>query len=439
MSDWQKVKIGGFLEESRVESFTPNPENRIKVRLNVKGVEKRQIKNSVKGATKYYLRKSGQFIYGKQNLFKGAFGVVPGSLDGFETSADLPCFDIDETICLPEWLVYFLKQGKYYKELEKIARGAGSRRISPKDFYKIEIPLPLIHDQKNILTKIKSYETIGGSLSIQISHQQELLKKLRKAILQVAIEGKITKQWRKKNPDIEPASVLLEKIKAEKTRLVTEKKLKKAKSIPPIEKDEIPFEVPESWVWCRLGEYALFERGRFSVRPRNDPSYYGGVYPFIQIGSLDSEGSLVNKSIQTLNERGLSVSKMFEKGSIVIAIVGGTIGNMGVLGLDMCFPDSMVGVRPKQETCQDYILILLKHFHPLIRELSYQMAGQPNIKLPTLNNLKFALPPLAEQKEIVKKFDHLFTICNDLEGQIHDSKTNTEILMQAVLKEAFEH
>ena len=171
MTEWQKVKIGEFLEESRVVSITPNPEKRIKVRLNVEGVEKRPIKKSVKGATKYYIRKSGQFIYGKQNLFKGAFGIIPEGLDGFETSADLPCFNVDKTICLPEWLVYFLKQGHYYKELEKITRGAGSRRISPKDFYKIEIPLPLIQDQKDILTKIKSNETIGDSLKTVIDQQ----------------------------------------------------------------------------------------------------------------------------------------------------------------------------------------------------------------------------------------------------------------------------
>ncbi len=103
----------------------------------------------------------------------------------------------------------------------------------------------------------------------------------------------------------------------------------------------------------------------------------------------------------------------------------------------MCFPDSMVGVRPTGLVNQDYILLLLRHYQPAIRKLVYQMAGQPNIKLPTLNNLICALPPFSEQKEIVTKVEKLFTICDQLEAQIDQNQTHAEQLMQAVLKEAF--
>jgi len=104
----------------------------------------------------------------------------------------------------------------------------------------------------------------------------------------------------------------------------------------------------------------------------------------------------------------------------------------------MCFPDSMVGVRPMQLTFQDYILMLLKHYQPFIRQLSYQMAGQPNIKLPTLNNLVCALPPLYEQKAIVAKLEKLLAHRDQLESQITKSQQDSSMLMQAVLKEAFE-
>ena len=103
---WKKVKLGSVLTESKIESANPNPDKRITVRLNVKGVEKRPFEAGVEGGTKYYIRKAGQFIYGKQNLFKGAFGIVPTELDGFESSQDIPAFDVNK-ICLPEWLFYF--------------------------------------------------------------------------------------------------------------------------------------------------------------------------------------------------------------------------------------------------------------------------------------------------------------------------------------------
>jgi type I restriction enzyme S subunit len=122
----------------------------------------------------------------------------------------------------------------------------------------------------------------------------------------------------------------------------------------------------------------------------------------------------------------------------MVAIVGGTIGNLGVLGIDMCFPDSMVGVRPHPLACQDYILLLLRYYQPQVRKLAYQMAGQPNIKLPTLNNLVLALPPLAEQKAIVTKVESLLALCDQLEQQVTAAQTHAEQLMQAVLKEAFQ-
>ena len=202
--------------------------------------------------------------------------------------------------------------------------------------------------------------------------------------------------------------------------------------------EEKSFKLPQGRRWCRLGEYALFERGKFSIRPRNDPNYFGGEYPFIQIGSLDGNGSVVGDYTQTLNEKGLATSKMFEKGTIMIAIVGGTIGNLGVLGKDMCFPDSIVGVRPMFMTCQDYVLMLLQHYQPVIRELSYQMAGQLNIKLPTLDNLVCALPSLPEQKAIVSKVEKLLSLCDQLETQITTNQTHSGQLMQTVLKEAFQ-
>ena len=118
MSEWKKVKLGDLWKESKIESLNPDSNKRIKVKLNVLGVEKRSAKNDEKGATKYFIRKSGQFVYGKQNLHKGAFGIIPKELDNFESSSDIPAFDIIPE-CNPEWIYYFLKQGSFYKKLEK--------------------------------------------------------------------------------------------------------------------------------------------------------------------------------------------------------------------------------------------------------------------------------------------------------------------------------
>ncbi|WP_158283640.1 restriction endonuclease subunit S [Haliea alexandrii] len=432
------VKLNQVLSESKVEASTADTSTRIRVRLHAKGVEKRPEMNDKAGATKYYVRRAGQFVYGRQNLHKGAFGVIPPELDGYQSSSDIPSFDVDEN-CLPEWIDLFLKQGGYYLELSKLASGVGSQRISPTKFLSLEMPLPSIKKQRKILDQVEFYKVSQKQLLSELTHQKTLLKKLRQQILQEAIEGKLTADWRAKKPDLEPASELLNRIAAEKAQLVKDKKIKAQKNLPSITAEEKPFQLPLGWEWCRLGEYARFERGRFSIRPRNDPTCFGGEYPFIQIGSLDSIGTIVTDYKQTLNEKGFKASKLFLMGTIMVAIVGGTIGNLGVLGKDMCFPDSMVGVQPNKTTSQDYILLLLKYFRPYVLSLSYQMAGQPNIKLPTLNNLVLALPPLLEQEAIVTKVENLLDLCDQLETQITENQSHAEQLMQAVLKEAFSH
>lgn len=92
--------------------------------------------------------------------------------------------------------------------------------------------------------------------------REDLLKSVKQAILQQAIQGKLTEDWRKQNPNIEPASELLKRIKAEKEKLIKEKKLRKERPLPPITQEEIPFELPDDWVWCRLGEIITLISGQ---------------------------------------------------------------------------------------------------------------------------------------------------------------------------------
>jgi type I restriction enzyme S subunit len=199
---------------------------------------------------------------------------------------------------------------------------------------------------------------------------------------------------------------------------------------------ELP-DLPESWIWCALGNYADCSRGRFSIRPRNDPRYYGGKYPFIQIGDLPREGGYINKHSQTLNDLGLAISKMFPKGTVAIAIVGATIANTGILGYDMCFPDSMVGIETGDEIRNRYCELFLRYKKYDIRQEAYSSGGQPNIKLQTLNPLPIAIAPAEEQIEVVKRVEHqLHTIDEFLEKHQH-IKGYSDKLDQSILAKAF--
>lgn len=438
MAVWKKVKVGDFLFE-REGRYKPDA----KEIQGLQRIDKIDFSGNFHVANKpsktdMILIKSGDLVISGINVAKGALGVYHGDADVTAT-IHYSSYTFDESKVSVEFFKRFLKSPIFIQMLKEQVKGGIKTEIKPKHLLPLEIMLPDIDEQLSILSQFQRIENEDAELKNELTRQQVLLKKLRQQILQEAIEGKLTADWRAQNPDVEPASELLKRIAAEKAQLVKEKKIKAQKPMPAITDEEKTFELPQGWEWCRLGDYAFFERGKFSVRPRNDPSCFGGEYPFIQIGSLDEVGSIVNSFRQTLNDKGFSASKNFEKGTIAVAIVGGTIGNIGVLGRDMCFPDSMVGVRPTAIKNQDYILALLRYFQPAIKRAAYQMAGQPNIKLPTLNHLVCGLPSIEEQAEILLRVNRILKYCDQLEIQISQNQTHAEQLMQAVLKEAFSH
>ena len=434
-------RIGDILSRNKtavvVEDGTSYKQ--VTIRTNYKGVVLRGTQDGSTILTKnQFAVSAGQFILSRIDARNGAFGIIPEELEGAIVTNDFLAFDINEDEVEREFFNVFLQSPVFLEACIKASRGNTNRKRVDEDFFlNYEVNLPPLQDQHDLIKQINKGRTKLALAQHELTHQQSLLTKLKQAILQEAIQGKLTADWRAAHPDVEPASQLLHRIQAEKARLIAAKKLRPEKPLPKITPAEIPFEIPKGWEWCRFGSYARFERGKFSARPRNDKRFFGGPYPFIQIGSLDSHGSIVTEATQTLNDAGLAVSKMFEAGTIAVAIVGGTIGNLGVLGRDMCFTDSVVGVRPSKLTCQDFILLMMRSKQPEIQSVAYQRAGQPNISLPNLTDILIPLPPLAEQAAIVERVEALMTTCRALEAEIEHARTHAAHLLQAVLKEAF--
>jgi type I restriction enzyme S subunit len=152
-SGWKMEELARLLSESRVPALRDDPSKRITVRLHLGGVVQRDERDNDKiGATRYFVRSQGQFIYGKQNLHKGAIGIVPAELDGFHSTQDVPAFDV---ACVPEWLVYYFSRRHVYESLERLAEGTGSRRIHPAKLLKERIALPDREEQLKIVDVLR--------------------------------------------------------------------------------------------------------------------------------------------------------------------------------------------------------------------------------------------------------------------------------------------
>jgi len=178
--EWEVKRVGEVLIESKIPSKTSNPYKRITVRLNLKGVEKREYRGTEsENATYFFVRKKGQFIYGKQNFYKGAFGIIPEELDGYESSQDLPSFDFKDGF-YSKFFFHYLSQETVYPKLEKIATGTGSKRIHPKDFFNFLIPLPSLTEQQKIASCLSSLDDLINAQRQKI----ELLKQHKKGFLQ---------------------------------------------------------------------------------------------------------------------------------------------------------------------------------------------------------------------------------------------------------------
>ena len=438
--NWKKVKLGSILKESKVVSEFPDTNKRIKVRLKVLGVEKRGIENEVEGATKQFVRKAGQFIYGKQNFHKGAFGIVPKELDGFESSSDLPAFDVDKS-CLPEFLFYFFKQGNYYLELSKIASGVATQRINTSQLFDLEISLPEIEIQKTLLKNIKILENFGGEISSELTHQLDLIKQMRQAFLREAMQGKLVKSTNTK----ETGQQLLAKIKAEKAQLIADKKLKKEKELSPISEDEIPFEIPEHWSWCRLGELSLFSEAGKSFRC-NEIVISGDEWGVIKLSAVSWDKFQEDQNKLYSKTKPLDVSAQILNGDFIISrantseLVGKSVV-VNSISKNLLLSDKTIRFKFSDSISTEFINLCNNTDTARIYYAIKGTGSSPsmkNIKREHMNELLIPLPPLHEQELIVAKLEELMSFCDGLEQSIKESQGYNEMLLQQVLREALQ-
>ena len=349
----------------------------------------------------------------------------------------------DENVLNAQFLHLYLSRLKD-EILVPLMTGAANVTLTVTKLKTVKVPLPPIEEQLRIVSLFNRMDNEQAELTDEISNQQDLLKKLRQSILQEAIEGKLTASWREQNPDVESASVLLEKIKAEKEHLIKEKKIKKQKPLPSINEDEIPFDIPDGWEWCKLGDIAnLITKG-------SSPKWQGVNYTDESKGILFITSENVgNNTLITKNKK--YVEKKFneieprsilEKGDILTNIVGASIGRTAIYNIDDIanINQAVCLVRLENtELNKEYIVYFLNSNAGIEYMLAKQFSpGRANLSLSNMSNMIIPFPPSKEQEIILKKIENLFKIYDELETQIDSSKVNSEMLMQAVLKEAFE-
>ena len=259
-------------------------------------------------------------------------------------------------------------------------------------------------------------------------------KKLRRKILDLAIHGKLVPQ----DPNDEPASVLLERIRAEKERLISEGKIKRSKKSATSDTshyEDVPFEVPEGWCWCRLDCVGEIVTG--STPSKDNVDYYGGSIPFYKPTDLEQGINTIEAS-DSLTELGFSVSRQLPEQSILVTCIGATIGKTGLI--------------QKRGTCNQQINAIISNNMVLPEYLYYtcisgymqsEIIGRASATtLPIINKNKFSeipipVPPIQEQQRIISKIETLFSFVIELGNSEKElistiSKAKSKILDLAI-------
>lgn len=457
---WKKVKLKQILKQYRIEHIVQNDIEYKQVTISkYDGVTFRGTKMGKEiGRKRQFqidLKKyPNTLMFVRQGVQDGSIGIAPLEVDGCIATENMPMFSI-EGINL-EYLKFLLKSPYFNDELNKIqTTGSAQKSIHEREILEIEIPFPDIEEQEEIVKELSSKKNNSIEISTELTHQLTLVKKLRQQLLQDAVQGKLLSELGEegfkddrtktqilqsnnpKNPNPDNGHELLKRIKATLRQAQGDKKGKKEKELPPIKPEEIPFEIPENWVWCRLGE--ICEKIGSGSTPKGS-NYSENGFPFFRSQNVYNEG-LIYQDITFISDE---VQNQM-KGTIVLAkdillnITGGSMGRCALVPLD--FKEGNVSqhvciIRPIEINNKFLHSIVLSPFFQNFIFTSTTGAGREGLPKYNLEQFLIPLPPLSQQTRIVQKLDELMQYCNELEASIKQSQEQNEKLLQQVLREA---
>ena len=302
-------------------------------------------------------------------------------------------------------------------------KGIGIQGFSSQTLHTTRVPLPPLAEQQRIVEKIEELiphiEHYGRAQAELDLLNRNIKEQLKKSVLQYAIEGKLVPQDETEGT----AEELLLQIQKEKLKLYEENKLKKkdlehstifkgednkyyekiGKNVICID-EEIPFEIPNGWVWARMGQ--IGDWGAGSTPPRSNPNYYNGKILWLKTGELnngivfDTEEKITEKAFQ---ECSLRINKV---GNVLIAMYGATIGKLAIAGKELTTNQACCGCSPYLINNWYLFYFLMASREQFIKR--GEGGAQPNISRVKLVEHLIPLPPLSEQQRIVNTIQNIF-------------------------------
>ena len=308
---------------------------------------------------------------------------------------------------VPDYLYYLLSSPYAYHQFCGRVAGAVVKNLNIDKVAESLIPLPPLAEQKRIVAKLEQVlplaEEYGAAQEQLDKLNKELPEALKKSILQKAIQGKLVEQ----NPKDEPASVLLAKIRKEKESLVKQGLLKEsALEEIPIDEEEIPFEIPETWAWCRLGDIFDHKNGK----QLNTANKNGQPRKYITTSNLYWDHFKLD-NLKTMYFTNDELDRCTATKGDLLVCEGGDIGRAAIWNedFDICIQNHIHKLRAYIDVCTKFFWNVL-FFYKNTGLIGGKGIGIQGLSSKALHNILVPLPPLAEQKRIVAKLEQLFKV-----------------------------
>lgn len=454
---WVKMKLGDVLKNREGRYKPDDPEIAGLKRIDKINFSGQFFLSDKSSNTDMILIKKGDLVISGINVEKGALAVYEGEEDILAT-IHYSSYIFNTTKIDIDFLKVFLKSPDFVQLLKKQVPGGIKTEIKPKHILPLEVYFPeTTKEQKVIAEHFFEKEAKFNQLDEHISYQLTQLENLNQAILQEAVQGNLVEQ----NKNDEPASELLKRIKL--TRLGfqpdpdetniglkptksamnrTGLKPRPMKELPPIKPEEIPFEIPENWVWCRLGEIT----GNVEYGTSQKAEMTSEHIPVLRMNNIQS-GRLDYSNLKYISETIDDLPRLFLKDGDLLfnrtnsyELVGKTAVYRG-LNNSMTFASYLIRVQFDDKIVSEFISNYINS--PICRETQLepeiiQQNGQANFNGTKLKNILIPLPPLSEQKRIVAEIEKQFAKTKQLKELVLANQAATGQLLKALLHQAFE-
>ena len=357
---------------------------------------------------KSYLLKSNDILFARTGGTVGKSFLVENVPCDAVFAGYLIRTQCSDNVC-PKYCKLFMESNLYWNQLRSGTVATAQPNCNGTTLSKMMIPLPPLAEQKRIVAKVESYLSVIEKAEDLLKRKVDLDGQIKEKILQMAIQGKLVEQ----RPEEGTAEDLYQQIQEEKQNLIKEGKLKKEKTLAPIEDDEIPFDIPENWKWVRWGNLS-----KFIQYGLNEPAKSSGEFKYVRISDIqDGKVNWENTPYCDISSAEAK-SYLLKSNDILFARTGGTVGKSFLVEnvpCDAVFAGYLIRTQCSDNVCPKYCKLFMESnlYWNQLRSGTVATA-QPNCNGTTLSKMMIPLLPLAEQKRIVAKVEELLALCDKL-------------------------